>query len=400
MVDDVDGEERRNDGMRTPESRSHLTQAQKVEVIGLLAGGIAHDFNNLLAVILGQTGLLLNEPLTARQLKKVEAIHRAGERATALTRKLLVFSRRDVVAPCVFDLNVLVIDLMKMLRRLIREDIELVTCLSTEPATVRADPGQIEQVIINLAINARDAIPQGGTLSIETAVVDTAAVGHGIPGTPAAAAVLLTITDTGSGMSEEVKAHLFEAFFTTKEPGKGTGLGLATVEGIIKQVGGEITCESELSRGTKFTISLPWFRGAMIPVPDPWVYGDLPRGTESILLVEDDGDIREIAGEILTRQGYRVLDAGDADTALQLLRNHPGPVHLLLTDVVMPGMSGRKLAEHVCATRPEMKVLYVSGHTDDVILHVGVLHGSVAFLRKPFTPLGLARKVRETLDVR
>lgn len=385
--------------MSVSESVSRLTQAQKMEVIGLLAAGVAHDFNNLMTVVLGQAGFLMNEPLTARQLKRVEAIHRAGERATALTRKLLAFSRREVVAPRVFDLDALIIELMKVLPRLIREDIELVTCLSAEPAHIMADPGQIEQVIINLAINARDAMPQGGTLTIATAVVNPV-VAHGIPGPPAAGFVLLTITDTGSGMTEEVKAHLFEAFFTTKEPGKGTGLGLATVRHVIEQSGGEITCESELGQGTRFTISLPRVRGEVAPVPDPWVYGDLPRGPETILLVEDDRDIREIAGEILTEKGYRVLEAGDADTALQLLRNHSGPVHLLLTDVVMPGMNGRKLAEHACATRPEMKVLYVSGHTNDEILHAGVLHGSAAFLRKPFTPLGLARKVRETLDLR
>lgn len=382
--------------MSMPERESQLTRAQKMEAIGLLAGGVAHDFNNLMTVVLGQAGFLMNEPLTARQLKRVEAIHRAGERATALTRKLLAFSRREVVAPRVFDLDALIIELMKVLPRLIREDIELVTCLSAEPAHIMADPGQIEQVIINLAINARDAMPQGGALTIATAVVNPV-VAHGIPGT---GSVLLTVTDTGSGMTEEVKAHLFEAFFTTKESGKGTGLGLAAARGIIKQSGGEITCESELGQGTRFTISLPRVRGEVKPVPDPWVYGDLPRGPETILLVEDDRDIREIAGEILTEKGYRVLEAGDADAALQLLRSHSGPVHLLLTDVVMPGMNGRKLAEHACAARPEMKVLYVSGHTDDEILHAGVLHGSAAFLRKPFTPLGLARKVRETLDLR
>ena len=368
--------------------QAQFTQAQKMEVIGQLAGGIAHDFNNVLAVILGQAGILLNEPLTASQRKRVEAIHHASQRAATLTRKLLTFSRREVVEPRVFDLNALVVDLTKMLRRLIREDIELVTRLGADVAAIKADPGQIEQVIINLAVNARDAMTDGGTLTIETAAAETDE------------SVLLTITDTGSGMTEEVKSHLYEPFFTTKEPGKGTGLGLATVHSILTESGGEIACESELGRGTTFSISLPRVRAEVAPVADQWVYGDLPRGTETVLLVEDDGDIREIAREILTEQGYAVLDAADADRALRISKDHRGPIQLLLTDVVMPGIGGRKLAEQLSAARPEMKVLYVSGHTDDVVVHSGVLHGDVAFLRKPFTPLGLARKVRETLGTR
>jgi CheY-like chemotaxis protein len=367
---------------------SQLTQTQKMELIGQFAGGIAHDFNNLLTVILGQAGFLLNEALAEPHRKRVEAIHHAGERALALTRKLLTFSRREVIEPRVFDLNALILDLAKILRRLISEEIELATRLGADLATIRADPGQIEQAIINLVVNARDAMPQGGTLTIETGATEVAG------------SVLLTVTDTGSGMTEEVKAHIFEPFFTTKGPGKGTGLGLATVHGIIKESGGEITCESEVGRGTTFTISLPRVRAGVTPIADRWVYGDLPRGTETILLVEDDSDIREITREILTRQGYTVLDAADADQALRLSKDHPGPVHLLLTDVVMPGIGGRKLAEQLSAARPEMRVLYVSGHTDDAIVRSGVLHGDMAFLRKPFTPLGLARKVREVLDTR
>jgi nitrogen-specific signal transduction histidine kinase len=380
---------------------SPLTQAHKLDVIGQLAGGVAHDFNNLLAVILGHTGLLLNETLAEPQRRRVEAIHRAGERAAALTRKLLAFSRRQVIEPRVFDLNALVLDLTKMLRRLIREDIELVTRLGADAPTVRADPGEIEQAIMNLAVNARDAMPQGGTLTIETGATEAdPPVGHSTPGVAAGERVLLTVTDTGSGMTEEVKAHLFEPFFTTKEPGRGTGLGLATVHGIIKQSDGEVACESELGRGTTFTISLPRVRTEVTPVAEQWVYGDLPRGTETVLLVEDDGDIREIAHEVLMLSGYTVLDAADADRAVGLSREHAGPIHLLLTDVVMPGMGGRKLAEQLSAARPEMRVLYVSGHTDDVIVRSGVLHGDLAFLRKPFTPMGLARKVRETLEAR
>ena len=396
-----DRDTRERGAERKESVQPRLTQAQKMAVVGQLAGGVAHDFNNLLAVILGQAGFLLNEPLAEPQRKRVESIHRAGERAAALTRKLLAFSRGQVIEPRVFDLNALIFDLAKMLRRLISENIELVTRPSADRATIRADPSQIEQAIINLAINARDAMPQGGTLTIETTTAGAdPAVGPGAPGIAAGGSVVLTVTDTGTGIGEEVKAHLFEAFFTTKAPGKGTGLGLATVHDIIKQVAGEIACESEVGRGTTFAISLPWVRGEVTPTADQWIDGDLPRGTETILLVEDEDDVREIAREILTEQGYTLLEAADADRALRLSRGRPGPIHLLLTDVVMPGMSGRKLAEQLSATRPEMKVLYVSGHTDDVIVHSGVLHGDQAFLRKPFTPLGLARKVREALDAR
>jgi len=389
------------DAQQKESLQSQLTQAQKMGVVGQLAGGIAHDFNNLLTVILGQAGILLNELLAEPQRKRVEAIHRAGERATELTRKLLAFSRRQVIEPRVFDLNALILDVAKMLRRLVAENIELTTCLGADSPTVRADPSQVELAIINLAINARDAMSQGGALTIQTTTVEAGpASGGGTPGVAADERVLLTVTDTGTGMTEEVKAHLFEPFFTTKDPGKGTGLGLATVHDIIEQIGGEVACESELGRGTTFTISLPRVRSEVTPVPDQWVHGDLPRGTETVLLAEDEGDIRQIAHETLTVQGYAVLGAADADQALRLSKDHPGPIHLLLTDVVMPGIGGRKLAEQLSAARPEMKVLYMSGHTDDVIVHSGVLHGDLAFLRKPFTPLGLARKVRETLGTR
>jgi len=381
---------------------SPLTQAQKLDVIGQFAAGVAHDFNNLLAVILGYTGLLLNEQMAEPQRIRVEAIHHAGERAAGLTRKLLAFSRRQVIEARVFDLNALVLDLMTMLRRLVKEDIEIVTRLGADARTVRADPGQIELALVNLVVNARDAMPEGGTLTIVTGASEAdLAVGQGTPAVAAGERVLLTVTDTGSGMTEEVKAHLFEPFFTTKEPGRGTGLGLATIHEIIKQSDGEIACKSELGRGTTFTISLPRVPTEATPVAEQWVYGDLPRGTETVLLVEDDDDIRAIAREVLMLSGYSVLDAADADRAMSLSRAHPGPIHLLLTDVVMPGMDGRKLAEQLAAARrPEMRVLYMSGHTDNVIIRSGVLQGNLAFLRKPFTPMRLARKVRETLDAR
>ncbi|MBI4247051.1 MAG: response regulator [Candidatus Rokubacteria bacterium] len=370
-------------------------------MVGRLTAGTAHDFNNLLTVILAQAGILLNEPLAEPQRKRVEAIHHAGERGFALTRKLLALSRRQVIEPRVFDLNALILDLAKMLHRLISENIEIVTCVGADRATISADPSQIEFAIINLAINARDAMPQGGTLTIGTTTAEAdPAVGPGTPGIAVGGSVVLTVTDTGTGMSEKVKAHLFEPFFTTKEPGEGTGLGLAMIRDIIKQIGGEIACESEVGRGTTFAISLPRVRAEVTSVADQWVDDDLPRGTETILLVEDYDDVREIVREILTEQGYTLLEAADGDRALQLSRGHPGPIHLLLTDVVMPGMSGGKLAEQLSATRSEMRVLYVSGHTDDVIVRSGVLHGDQAFLRKPFTPLGLARKVREVLDAR
>ncbi|MBI3629605.1 MAG: response regulator [Candidatus Rokubacteria bacterium] len=389
------------DAEREESLQSRFTQAQKMEVVGQLAAGVAHDFNNLLTIILAQVGILLNEPLAEPQRKRVEAIHRAGERGCALTRKLLAFSRRQVIEARVFDLNALILDLAETLRRLLSENIELVTCCGADGAMIRADPRQIEQAIINLAINARDAMPRGGTLTIETTTAGAdPAVGPGPPGIAAGGSVLLAVIDTGTGMSEEAKAHLFEAFFTTKAPGKGTGLGLATVHDIITQSGGEIACESAVGRGTTFAISLPRVRGEVTPTADQWVYGDLPRGTETILVVEDDDDIREIAREILTEQGYTLLDAADGDRALRLSSGRPGPIHLLLTDVVMPGMGGGRLAGQLSAARPEMKVLYVSGHTDDVIAHSGVLLRDQAFLRKPFTPLGLARKVREALDAR
>jgi nitrogen-specific signal transduction histidine kinase/ActR/RegA family two-component response regulator len=393
---------KRDSAGQTEPLPSSITQAQKLDVIGQFAAGVAHDFNNLLAVILGYTGLLLNEPLAEPQRKRVEAIHHAGERGAGLTRKLLAFSRSQVIEPSVFELNALVRDLTTMLRRLVKEDIEIVTRLGTEARTVRADPGQIELAIVNLVVNAQDAMPEGGTLTIVTGASRAdPAVAEGTPGVAAGERVLLSVTDTGSGMTEEVKAHLFEPFFTTKPPGSGTGLGLATIHEVIRQSNGEIACESELGRGTTFTISLPQVRTEVTPVAEQWTYGDLPRGTETVLLVEDDGDIRAIAHEVLTLSGYSVLDAADADRAIALSREHPGPIHLLLTDVVMPGMGGRKLAEQLfAARRPEMRVLYMSGHTDDVIVRSGVLQGDLAFLRKPFTPMRLARKVRETLDAR
>lgn len=387
--------------MKDDDLQSRLTHAQKIEVVGLLAGGVAHDFNNLLSVILGQAGILLREALNGAQLKRVEAIHRAAERGASLTRKLLTFSRRGVIEPRVLDLNALIVDLSKMLRRLIREDVEIVTRFGVRPATICADPGQIEQVIINLAVNAQDAMPQGGVLTLETAVAGVDVVAeHSSGGGLTRELIVLTITDTGVGMTDEVKAHLFEPFFTTKAPGKGTGLGLATVHGIIGDSGGQISCESTVGWGTAFTIFLPRVSAEPTAIADPWFHGELPRGTETIMLVEDDGDIRELAREILSEQGFAVLDAADADAALQLSGRYPGPIHLLLTDVVMRGLDGHKLSEQLTAARPEMKVVYMSGHPDDVIARFGVLRGDVTVLRKPFTPLGLVRKVRETLDAR
>ena len=372
-----------------------LTHAQKVEIIGVLASGIAHDFNNVLTVILGQAGLLLNELTPSQQRKRVEVIHDAAERATTLTRKLLAFSRREVIQPRVFDLNVLIAELMKLLGRLIHEDIEVVTSLGAAPATIRADPGQIEQVIINLAINAQDAMPNGGRLTIETVTAEVdPAIGEGTR------KLVLTVTDTGTGMTDDVKTHLFEAFFTTKEPGRGTGLGLATIHDIVKQSSGEIACQSQPGHGTVFTISLPLVEAEATPIRGRWVDGDLPQGNATILLVEDNGDIREIVRDVLTEQGYRVLEAPDGERALTLSRDHVGPIQLLLTDVVLPGMSGRKLAEELSAARPEAKALYMSGHTDDTILRKGALAGHLAFLWKPFTPLQLASMVRETLNAR
>ena len=379
---------------------TQLLQAQKMEAVGRLAGGIAHDFNNLLTAIFGSSDLLLGD-LSADDQRRadVEDIKQAAQRAAALTRQLLAFSRQQVLAPQVLDMNALIADLEKMLRRLIGEDIEFRTVLAPDLGAVRADPGQLEQVIMNLAVNARDAMPHGGKLTVETvnADLDDAYAQAHIPAVPGRY-TMLAVSDTGIGMDTQVKAHIFEPFFTTKEKGKGTGLGLATVYGIVKQSNGYIWVYSEPGQGTSFKIYLPRVAAAAEPpAPKPMAPASL-RGSETVLLAEDEEAVRNLTRRVLAAHGYTVLTAADGQEALRLAEKHAGPIHLLLTDVVMPNMSGRQLAERVVSARYETKVLYLSGYTDDAIIHHGVLEPGIAFLQKPFTPQGLARKLREVLD--
>ncbi|MFI5180679.1 MAG: PAS domain S-box protein [Thermoanaerobaculia bacterium] len=374
--------------------QEQLRQSQKMEAVGLLAGGIAHDFNNLLTVITGNIEMLLSmlRPEDPTTLIAGEIRH-AGERAAALTRQLLAFSRKQVLAPKVVDLNDIVSGAEKMLRRLIGEDVALTCLLDPRLSPVKVDPAQIEQVILNLAVNARDAMPRGGSLTIETRNTSRSARPPGDR-----PHVLLTVSDTGTGMSADVKAHLFEPFFTTKEAGKGSGLGLATVYGVVKQSDGDIAVESEPGVGTTFRILIPAVEPTRLrPVSDHRIRA-IPRGDETVLLVEDEEAVRKIVHRILDSSGYRVLVAPSGEEALKIVRGHAGPIHLLVTDVVMPMMGGRELAEILCREYPQTKVLFVSGYTDDAVVRQGIVEERSPFLQKPFSPLTLARKVREILD--
>ncbi len=383
-------------------SEEQLRQAQKLEAIGRLAGGIAHDFNNLLTVILSYSEVLLELIGPERPMRaEVEEIQRAGVRAADLTRQLLAFSRQQVFDPAVLDLNQVLTGVHKMLTRVLGEDIELTMLLAPHLGWVKADQGQIEQVVMNLAVNARDAMPDGGKLTIETANVELDedyARGH-LEVSPGPY-VLLAVSDTGIGMDRATQARVFEPFFTTKERGKGTGLGLATVFGIVKQSGGSVWIYSEPGAGATFKIYLPQIESPEAMARPAALSAAIPRGSETILLAEDEDQVRAVARGILQRAGYHVLEARTPGEALLISEQHPVGIDLLLTDVIMPKMNGRELAERIVSMRPGIKVLFMSGYTDDVILHHGVLDSGVAFMQKPLTPDSLTRKVRQVLDVK
>ena len=377
-----------------------MLQSQKMEAVGQLTAGIAHDFNNLLTAINGfaqliQLRLAPDDPIQ----EMVGRIWESGKRAAGLVSQLMAFSRKQIIDPKVLDLNAVVADMDDMLRRVIREDVELEMVPAPDLWPIKVDPTQMEQVIVNLAVNAAHAMPDGGKLTIETSnvVLGEDYVADHLEAEPGEH-VLLAVSDTGVGMSPEVQAHIFEPFFTTKERGEGTGLGLATVYGGVQQNGGHIQVHSQEGQGTTFKIYLPRAEESGELSPRAEGARAMPAGGETILLVEDEAGLRDLARQVLERQGYALLEAVDGPQALDVAASHAGPIHLLLTDVIMPGMSGSTLSERLVQSRPDVRVLYMSGYADDTIRHHGVLEKGTAFLQKPFNPMDLARKVRAVLD--
>jgi signal transduction histidine kinase len=394
----------RRERNRTEEEKKalqeQLRQAQKMEAIAQLAGGIAHDFNNLLTIIKGYSQLSLlgleeDDPLRGN----LNEMGKATDRASDLIRQLLAFSRRQILEVKVLDVNSIIRNLEKMLGRIFGEDIERTTLLAEDLGRIKADPGQMEQVIMNLAVNAKDAMPGGGKLILETANVlsDEEYVQTHIDIKPGSY-VMLSISDTGTGMTPEVKERIFEPFFTTKERSKGTGLGLSTVYGIVKQSGGDIRVYSEPGKGTTFRIYFPRVDEPLEEIKERVEPREIPRGRETILLVEDDEKVRKLALQILERLGYKVLEASEGNEALAIYEKHRDLIHLMVTDVIMPKMNGREVTHRLMSFHPEMKALYMSGYADDVVLHHGILEKGMNYIQKPFTMEGLARKVREVLD--
>ena len=397
----LEQEKRRRTEATLSRTEDLLLQAQKMEAIGLLAGGVAHDFNNLLSVIMSYCDMLMDDAPTGAFRADVGEIKAAGQRAGDLTRQLLAFSRQQVLQPKVVSLGEIVVGMESMLKRLLGEDVDLTFRTPSSLERIKVDPGQMEQVVMNLAVNARDAMPRGGQLTIETSEVtldeDHAAEHADMkPGRY----VLLAVSDTGAGMDRATQARIFDPFFTTKELGKGTGLGLATVFGIVRQSGGAILVYSEVGAGTTFKIYFPALAGERADVAPVSRRSDASalRGTETVLLVEDEDGVRAVAHRILERRGYHVLQAQNGQDALRIAKEETGAIHLLLTDVVMPRLGGRELAEQLSAVRPEMKVLYMSGYTDDAVVRHGILESTIDFIQKPITPEPLARKVREVLE--
>jgi two-component system, cell cycle sensor histidine kinase and response regulator CckA len=382
------------------ESEEQLRQSQKMEAVGQLAGGIAHDFNNMISAITGYSRMILNKlPADDPLRRPVEQIQKAGDQAASLTRQLLAFSRKQVLQPKVLDMRAIVLEMETMLCRLIGENIELKTVIETELGYVLADPGQIEQVLMNLSVNARDAMPDGGKLTIQLENIDLDqmyAQRHFSvkPGRY----VVLSVSDNGAGISPEDQRKIFEPFYTTKKLGKGTGLGLSTVYGIVKQSGGNIWVYSEPGHGSTFKIYLPRIDEPSTVHSSKPVEMACHSGSETVLIVEDEEIVREVTREILESYGYKVLVADHCNLAMKLCKEHNGKIDLMVTDVVMPQMNGRELFEHLSPQRPDMKVLFMSGYTDEAIVHHGVLEKGIPFIQKPFTPGSLTNKVREVID--